>query len=92
MKRTNFFYHVLIVLGLFVFAACGNESRSGAGSSMDNGDSTAGMMPAATDSMNAASHNDPSTAYPQPPVTGSATDSSRTQDSTHGHAKDSVHK
>jgi len=75
MKRTNFFYHLLIVFGMCLFMFCGG---SGSTESTTNSSDSTGVN---TDSMNAAHHNDPSTAYPQPPVTGSAVDSSRTKDS-----------
>lgn len=73
MKKTNFFYHLVIVLGLCSFMFCngnGNENNTG----VQGGDSVT------TDSTNAAHHVDPSTAYPQPPVTGTAVDSSRSKD------------
>jgi len=75
MKKTNVFYHLLIVLGLCSFMFCngdGKENNTGA----ERYDSTS------NDSANAAHHVDPSTAYPQPPVTGSSVDSSRTKDTT----------
>ena len=74
MKRTNFFYHLLIVLGLCGLMFCGeggDKNNPGAGN-----DSTG----ANTDSTNAVHHVDPANAYPQPPVTGSDQDSSRLKD------------
>lgn len=75
MKKTNFFYHLLIILGLcgLVYCGDGNENTSEG----NNVDST-GIVN--EDSMNAAHQRDPSTAYPQPPVTGSNQDSSRVKD------------
>ena len=75
MKKTNFFYHLLIVLGLCSFMFCG-----GNGNRKENNTGAQGYDSTTTDSTNAAHHVDPSTAYPQPPVTGSSTDSSRTKD------------
>jgi hypothetical protein len=76
MKKTNFFYHLLIVFGLCGFMFCGN------GGDKNNSD-TQGYDSTSTnqDSINAAHHVDPSNAYPQPPVTGSNQDSSRVKDS-----------
>jgi hypothetical protein len=76
MKKTNFFYHLLIVLALCGFMFCGGGT--GHSATDENATDSTGMN---SDSMNAAAHRDPSTAYPQPPVTGSAQDSSRTKDS-----------
>ncbi|THU41808.1 hypothetical protein FAM09_06820 [Niastella caeni] len=76
MKKTNFFYHLLIVLGMCGLMFCGNDgdkSNSGA----QGYDSTT----IDTDSINAAHHHDPANAYPQPPVMGTNVDSSRTKDS-----------
>jgi hypothetical protein len=75
MKKTNFFYHLLIVLGLCSFMSCG-----GNGNGKENSTGAQGYDSTTTDSANAAHHVDPSTAYPQPPVTGSSTDSSRSKD------------
>jgi hypothetical protein len=75
MKRTNFFYHLLIVLGLCGFMFCGNEGNKNTGA---NGNDSTGTS---TDSINAAHHVDPSNAYPQPPVTGTDQDSTRSKDS-----------
>ena len=75
MKKTNIFYQLLIGLVICGFVYCGN----GNGGKNDSGqpyDSTNN-----SDSMSAAHDRDPATAYPQPPVTGSNQDSSRTKDS-----------
>ena len=75
MKKTNFFYHLLIVLGLCGFMFCGNEGdKNNTGAQANDSTTTS------TDSTNAAHHVDPANAYPQPPVTGSNQDSSRTKD------------
>lgn len=76
MKRTNFFYHLLVVFGMCLFMFCGGGDNAGSAEEHNASDSS-GVN---SDSMNAAHHNDPSTAYPQPPVTGSAIDSSRVKD------------
>jgi hypothetical protein len=74
MKKTNIFNQLLIGLVICGCTYCGNggENKNAAGndSTMNN-----------TDSMNAVNHVDPANAYPQPPVTGSNQDSSRTKDS-----------
>jgi hypothetical protein len=75
MKKTNFFYHLLIVLGLCGLVYCGGGSENT--SEGKNADSTGVVN---EDSMNAAHQVDPSTAYPQPPVTGSNQDSTHTKD------------
>jgi hypothetical protein len=75
MKKTNFFYHLLIGLGLCGLVYCGDggdRNNSGA----QGYDSTT-----AHDSTSSVHHVDPANAYPQPPVTGSNQDSSRTKDS-----------
>ena len=72
--KTNFFYHLLVVLGLCGLVFCGENA--GSGNATKTADSTQTI-----DSMNAAHHVDPSTAYPQPPVMGSNVDSSRSKDS-----------
>ena len=72
MKRTNFFYHLLIVLGLCGLIFCG-EGRD----KNNPGHDSTGTN---TDSTNAAHHVDPANAYPQPPVTGSDQDSSHVKD------------
>jgi hypothetical protein len=76
MKKTNFFYHMLIVLAMCGFMYCGNGGENtNEGNTVD---STGGVN---DDSMNAVHHVDPANAYPQPPVTGSNQDSSRLKDS-----------
>jgi hypothetical protein len=77
MKKTNFFYHMLIVLGICGFMFCGENNNNGSDDTK-SGNATG----AKTDSSHAGELRDPSTAYPQPPVTGTTVDSS--------HAKDSV--
>lgn len=74
MKKTNYFFHMLIALGLCGLVYCG---EGGSTSEENKADST-GIVN--EDSMNAAHQTDPSTAYPQPPVTGSNQDSSRVKD------------
>jgi hypothetical protein len=76
MKKTSFFYHVLIVWALCGFMFCGNNANN-----TDDTIKSDSAMKLESDSMNAAHHNDPSTAYPQPPVTGTTQDSSRSKDS-----------
>jgi hypothetical protein len=75
MKRNNIFYQLLIGVAICGCMYCGNGT-SGDGS--QRSDSTGNN----DDSMNAAHHVDPANAYPQPPVTGSNQDSSRTKDSS----------
>lgn len=74
MRTTNFFYYMLLMLALTGMMYCGSgnstEDANGADSTTMNSDS-------AMDAHN----RDPSTAYPQPPVTGNNQDSSRTKDS-----------
>jgi hypothetical protein len=77
MKKTNVLYHLLIGLALCSFTFCGDHGHKNTGSM--GYDSTTNN----SDSMSAAHNRDPSTAYPQPPVTGSNQDSSRTKDSSH---------
>ncbi len=84
MKKTNIIYHLLIGIAICGFTYCGNGT-SGDGSQQF--DSTANRS---DDSMNAAHHVDPANAYPQPPVTGSNQDSSRTKDSSQ--AKDTQNR
>ena len=76
MKRTNFFYHLLVVLGLCGLMFCG-----GGGDKNNTGAQGYDSTGTNTDSTNAAHHVDPANAYPQPPVTGSDQDSSRIKDS-----------
>jgi hypothetical protein len=73
MKKTNFFYHLLIVLGLCGLMFCG---EGGNNTGAQGNDSTG----TSNDSTNAAHHVDPANAYPQPPVTGSDQDSSHVKD------------
>jgi hypothetical protein len=78
MKKTNFFYHMLIVLGLCGFMFCGNHNDNPSGNDVNSGGATG----APTDSNHVGDLRDPATSYPQPPVTGTAADSSRSKDST----------
>lgn len=82
MKRTNYFFHMLIALGLCGLMYCADDGASKDGVSKDaqGYDSTTMHDQHNTDSINAAHQRDPSTAYPQPPVTGSNQDSSRIRD------------
>jgi hypothetical protein len=75
MKKTNFFYHVLIALGLCGLVYCGGGSEN---TSEGNKADSVGVVN--EDSQNAVHHVDPANAYPQPPVTGSNQDSSRLKD------------
>jgi len=75
MKNTNFFYHMLIVLGLCCFMFCGGNNNNETGNNTKSGDSTV------ADSTHVGDLRDPATAYPQPPVTGTTVDSSRSKDS-----------
>lgn len=68
-----------VYTGIFAFAAslmmaCGD----GSGQNDIKGDSA---LKKANDSMNAAHQHDPTTSFPQPPVTGTIVDSSRSKDS-----------
>jgi hypothetical protein len=74
MKKTNFFYHLLIVLGLCGLMYCGEGGDR-------NNSGAQGYDSTTTDSTNSVHHVDPANAYPQPPVTGSDQDSTRTKDS-----------
>jgi hypothetical protein len=76
MKKTNFFYHLLIVLALCGLVYCGG---GGENTSEENKADSTGVVN--EDSMSSAPHVDPSTAFPQPPVTGSNQDSSHVKDS-----------
>lgn len=73
---------MVITLGLCGLMYCADDGASKDGVSKDaqGYDSTAIDDPGNSDSLNAAHHRDPSTAYPQPPVTGSNQDSSRVKD------------
>ena len=77
MKRTNYFFHMLIALGLCGLMYCGD---GGASKNAQGYDSSTSENQQNYDSMNAAHQRDPSTAYPQPPVTGSNQDSSHVKD------------
>jgi hypothetical protein len=78
MKKTNFFYHMLIVLGLCGFMFCGGNNNNQPGNNLESGGATG----APTDSNHVGDLKDPATAYPQPPVTGTNVDSSHIKDST----------
>lgn len=81
MKRTNYFYHMLLLLAICGFMYCGGGNSGEPGYDDAQGyDSTAIDDPGNTDSLNAAHHRDPSIAFPRPPVTGSNQDSSRVKD------------
>jgi len=77
MKKTNYFYQMLVILGLcgLIYCGDGGESKNAQGY-----DSSTTENQANSDSMSAAHQRDPSTAYPQPPVTGSNQDSTHTKD------------
>jgi hypothetical protein len=83
MKKTNVIYQLLIGIVICGCMYCGNGNSE---NNAQGTDSTANNA----DSMNAAHHVDPANAYPQPPVTGSNQDSSRTKDS--GHVKDTQNR
>lgn len=76
MKKTNFFYHLLIVFGLCGLMFCGDE-----GNKDNTGAQGIDSTTTNTDSTNAVHHVDPANAYPQPPVTGTDQDSTRVKDS-----------
>ena len=77
MRTTNFFYYMLLILVLTGMMYCGENN--------DNANTTNGNEPDSTnlksDSAMSAHNRDPSTAYPEPPVTGNNQDSSRSKDS-----------
>ena len=76
MRSTNSFYYMLLILVLTMgMMYCGSD-----GSGNENTD-TADSTTLNTDSAMDAHNRDPSTAYPQPPVSGTNQDSSRTKDS-----------
>jgi hypothetical protein len=75
MKKNNVLYHLLLGLALCAFTYCGNGKNNSGSQGYDSTGTN-------NDSMNAAHHVDPANAYPQPPVTGSNQDSSRTKDSS----------
>jgi hypothetical protein len=74
MKKTNIFYQLLIGMAICGFAYCGDGTTGNGATEFDSTNN-------GNDSANAAHHVDPANAYPQPPVTGSNQDSSRTKDS-----------
>jgi hypothetical protein len=78
MKKTNYFYHMLIALGLCGLIYCGDGGTS---KNAQGYDSSTSENQQNYDSMSSAPHVDPSTAFPQPPVTGSNQDSSHVKDS-----------
>jgi hypothetical protein len=73
MKMRYIIFPAIITASL-VIGSCGDTANN-------NQDIKAADSPA-VDSAMPAHVQDPSTAFPQPPVTGSQVDSSRTQDST----------
>lgn len=83
MKKTNFFYHMLIVLGMCGLMYCANDGASkegGISKDAQGYDSTTTHDQGNSDSASAVHHVDPANAYPQPPITGSNQDSSRVKD------------
>ena len=74
MRTTNFFYYMLLILALTGMMYCGSGSNT-------EDVNTADSSSMKSDSAMSAHNRDPSTAYPEPPVTGSNQDSSRTKDS-----------
>ncbi|WP_207511348.1 hypothetical protein [Longitalea luteola] len=84
MKRTNYFFHMLIAVGLCGLMYCADDGASkddGVSKDAQGYDSTTAHDQQSSDSASAVHHVDPANAYPQPPVTGSNQDSSRTKDS-----------
>ncbi|MCS3798340.1 hypothetical protein [Niastella sp. OAS944] len=77
MKKTNYFYQMLIALGLCGLMYCGDGGTS---KNAQGYDSSTNENQQNYDSMSSAHQRDPSTAYPQPPVTGSNEDSTHTKD------------
>lgn len=77
MKKTSYFYQMLIVLGLCGLMYCGDGGTS---KNAQGYDSSTHENEQNYDSMSSAHQTDPSTAYPQPPVTGSSQDSTHTKD------------
>lgn len=71
MKASYIVFCALLAVGL---SSCGGDGTA------DAGDIKAADSPS-VDSTMPANVKDPSTAFPQPPVTGTQTDSSRTTDS-----------
>jgi hypothetical protein len=80
MRTTNFFYYMLFILALMGMMYCGS------GNNTDNANG-ADSSEVKSDSAMSAHNRDPSTAYPEPPVTGSSQDSSRTKDSANKQPK-----
>jgi hypothetical protein len=74
MRTTNFFYYMLLILVLMGMMYCGSGNNT-------EDANTADSSSMKSDSAMSAHNRDPSTAYPEPPVTGSNQDSSRTKDS-----------
>lgn len=75
MRTTNSFYYMLLILVLTMgMMYCGSD---GSADEVKTADSTTLNADSAMDAHN----RDPSTAYPQPPVSGTNQDSSRTRDS-----------
>lgn len=71
MKARQFILPVM--LATVIFSACGDNAS--------DADNIKPMDSPAVDSAMPAHVQDPSTAFPQPPVTGTQTDSTRTTDS-----------
>lgn len=72
MKPRHIIFSVMIT-ALVIFGSCADNAT--------DADNIKPVDSPAIDSLTPAHVKDPSTAFPQPPVTGSQTDSSRTQDS-----------
>lgn len=79
MRTTYFFYYMLLILALTGLMYCNSDSNSAEdGNALDS-------ATVKSDSAMSAHNRDPSTAYPEPPVTGTRQDSSRTKDSSNHH-------
>jgi hypothetical protein len=87
MKRTNYFFHMLIVLGICGFMYCGSGENKSDTQGYDTSTETNQMN---SDSASSVHHVDPANAYPQPQMPGSDQDSSRTKDS--GKIKDTPNR
>ncbi len=74
MRTTNFFYYMLFILALMGMMYCGSGNNTEDANAADS-------SAVKSDSAMSAHNRDPSTAFPEPPVTGSNQDSSRTKDS-----------
>jgi hypothetical protein len=86
MRQTNFFYYMVLAFVMSSLMFCGDGANDKDGTATD----ATGIT---NDTSSHAAHVDPSTAYPQPPVTGSNQDSSRTTDSVnHSASKDSMQR